>query len=142
MLKSSHPGAKMKQISKRYLDTLPKFISWVILCTCIEPSMFIINENSFHSFSIVISVQLLVHGYVNNRNIRIIFMFLKFIFIIVAYFLLQASNNKWLTVPNILTFGRLLVSPYIGYLVLCEEFLWALGLVFLAAVTDSVSVVL
>ena len=35
---------------------------------------------------------------------------------------------------------RLAISPYVGYLVICEQFSWALGLVFLAALTDSVKI--
>jgi len=44
-----------------------------------------------------------------------------------------------LTIPNVLTGLRLLAAPYIGYLVFCQDFHWALGLFTLAAITDSVS---
>ncbi|XP_057316706.1 probable cardiolipin synthase (CMP-forming) [Hydractinia symbiolongicarpus] len=50
----------------------------------------------------------------------------------------KANDAKYLTIPNALTMFRLLVSPYIGYLVLCEQFNWAFGLVFLAGLTDAV----
>jgi len=48
------------------------------------------------------------------------------------------EDSKWLTVPNLLTGFRLVISPYIGYLVLCEQFPLAFGLFCLAGVTDSV----
>ncbi|XP_047133095.1 probable cardiolipin synthase (CMP-forming) isoform X1 [Hydra vulgaris] len=46
-------------------------------------------------------------------------------------------NSKWLTIPNILTSMRLIVSPYIGYLILNEQFMLAFVLVFIAGLTDS-----
>lgn len=48
------------------------------------------------------------------------------------------KESKFLTIPNVLTGLRLLGAPYIGYLVFCQEFNWALGLFMAAAVTDSV----
>lgn len=42
------------------------------------------------------------------------------------------------TLPNILTFSRLLAAPVIGYLVLHDQHAWAVGLFAYAAVTDLV----
>lgn len=47
------------------------------------------------------------------------------------------KTSKWLTIPNCLTLFRMAVSPYLGYLVLTEEFSWALGLFILAGFTDA-----
>lgn len=49
-----------------------------------------------------------------------------------------AKESKFLTIPNVLTGLRMLAAPYIGYLVFCQDFDWALGLFMAAAVTDSV----
>jgi len=48
------------------------------------------------------------------------------------------KESKFLTIPNVLTGLRMLAAPYIGYLVFCQDFDWALGLFMAAAVTDSV----
>ena len=48
------------------------------------------------------------------------------------------QENIW-TIPNLLCLIRITASPYLGYLVLAEEYLWAFGLVAGAAVTDLVS---
>jgi hypothetical protein len=42
------------------------------------------------------------------------------------------------TLPNILTFSRLLAAPVVGYLVLHDQHAWAVGLFAYAAVTDLV----
>ncbi|KAJ3190159.1 hypothetical protein HDU85_000450 [Gaertneriomyces sp. JEL0708] len=42
------------------------------------------------------------------------------------------------TIPNALTTGRLILSPYIGYLIVQEEFTWALGTLVFAGLTDLV----
>ena len=42
------------------------------------------------------------------------------------------------TVPNILTFSRLIAAPIIGYLVLHDYHAWALGLFAYAGITDLV----
>ncbi len=42
------------------------------------------------------------------------------------------------TVPNILTFSRLLAAPLIGYLVLHDHHAWAVGLFAYAGITDLV----
>ena len=42
------------------------------------------------------------------------------------------------TVPNILTFSRLLAAPLIGYLVLHDHHSWAIGLFAYAGITDLV----
>ncbi|CEG84199.1 Putative Crd1/Cardiolipin synthase [Rhizopus microsporus] len=43
------------------------------------------------------------------------------------------------TIPNLLTFGRLLAAPYIGYLILERDYNMALGLFALAGFTDMVT---
>ena len=42
------------------------------------------------------------------------------------------------TIPNILTFSRLLAAPLIGYLVLYDYHVWAVGLFAYAGITDLV----
>ncbi len=42
------------------------------------------------------------------------------------------------TIPNFLTFSRLLAAPVVGYLVLHDQHVWAVGLFVYAAVTDLV----
>src|SRR5271154_484784 len=42
------------------------------------------------------------------------------------------------TIPNILTFSRLIAAPVIGYLVLHDYHAWAVGLFAYAAITDLV----
>ncbi len=42
------------------------------------------------------------------------------------------------TVPNVLTFSRLLAAPVIGYLVLHDYHAWAVGLFAYAGITDLV----
>lgn len=42
------------------------------------------------------------------------------------------------TVPNILTFSRLVAAPIVGYLVLHDYHAWALGLFAYAGITDLV----
>jgi cardiolipin synthase len=40
------------------------------------------------------------------------------------------------TIPNILTFSRLLATPVIGYLVLHDNYVWAAGLFAYAGISD------
>lgn len=42
------------------------------------------------------------------------------------------------TVPNLLTFSRLVAAPVVGYLVLHDQHAWAFGLFAYAGVTDLV----
>jgi len=42
------------------------------------------------------------------------------------------------TIPNILTFSRLIAAPVIGYLVLHDHHAWAVGLFAYAGITDLV----
>lgn len=42
------------------------------------------------------------------------------------------------TVPNFLTFSRLLAAPVVGYLVLHDQHVWALGLFAYAGITDLI----
>ena len=42
------------------------------------------------------------------------------------------------TLPNILTFSRLLAAPAVGYLILHDQHAWAVGLFAYAAITDFV----
>lgn len=42
------------------------------------------------------------------------------------------------TIPNILTFSRLIAAPVIGYLVLHDYHAWAVGLFAYAGITDLV----
>ena len=44
-----------------------------------------------------------------------------------------------LTVPNVLTFFRMLLAPYLGYLVLSESYTMACGVFIFAGFTDMVS---
>jgi cardiolipin synthase len=50
---------------------------------------------------------------------------------------LTAHENIY-TVPNILTFSRLIAAPVIGYLVLHDYHAWAVGLFAYAGITDLV----
>lgn len=50
----------------------------------------------------------------------------------------MATRENIYTIPNILTFSRLIVAPIIGYLVLHDYHAWAGGLFAYAAVTDLV----
>ena len=52
--------------------------------------------------------------------------------------LLQKENIN--TIPNILTLGRILCTPVIGYLVVADSFTWALGLFVCAGITDMVRI--
>eukprot|EP00455_Lapot_gusevi_P050577 TRINITY_DN7356_c0_g1_i2.p1 TRINITY_DN7356_c0_g1~~TRINITY_DN7356_c0_g1_i2.p1 ORF type:complete len:276 (+),score=22.93 TRINITY_DN7356_c0_g1_i2:60-887(+) len=47
----------------------------------------------------------------------------------------NVSNKIW-TIPNILTMGRMVASPYIGYLIVQGQYQVALGALFVAAFTD------
>ncbi|TPX69561.1 hypothetical protein SpCBS45565_g02276 [Spizellomyces sp. 'palustris'] len=42
------------------------------------------------------------------------------------------------TIPNALTVGRLVLSPVIGYLIVSEQFTWALGTLIVAGLSDLV----
>ena len=42
------------------------------------------------------------------------------------------------TLPNLLTFSRLIAAPAVGYLILHDAHAWAAGLFFYAGVTDLV----
>jgi cardiolipin synthase len=42
------------------------------------------------------------------------------------------------TIPNLLTFSRLIAAPVIGYLVLHDQHAWAVGLFAYAGITDLV----
>lgn len=42
------------------------------------------------------------------------------------------------TVPNFLTFSRLLAAPVVGYLVLHDQYVWALSLFAYAGITDLI----
>uniref|UniRef100_A0A1B6LKR0 cardiolipin synthase (CMP-forming) n=1 Tax=Graphocephala atropunctata TaxID=36148 RepID=A0A1B6LKR0_9HEMI len=44
-------------------------------------------------------------------------------------------ENVW-TVPNLLCVSRIAAAPYLGYLILEQDFHWALGLLTVAAITD------
>lgn len=54
----------------------------------------------------------------------------------------QKINNEKteniLTVPNIITVFRIAATPYLGYLVLSEQFSWATGLFLVAGISDVV----
>ena len=50
----------------------------------------------------------------------------------------SSQENIW-TIPNVLSFSRILLSPLLGYQVLCEQYLLAFGLLSIAAVSDVVS---
>ena len=54
----------------------------------------------------------------------------------IFFFLFQKENIK--TIPNMLTLGRILSTPLIGYLVVHQSFTWALGLFVCAGITDMV----
>ena len=47
-------------------------------------------------------------------------------------------HEKILTVPNALTMARILGSPYIGYLIVQQEYSWALAGCVLFGLTDAV----
>jgi cardiolipin synthase len=49
------------------------------------------------------------------------------------------THENIYTIPNILTFSRLLASPYIGYLIVNEKYPLALGIFAVAGITDMVS---
>lgn len=42
------------------------------------------------------------------------------------------------TIPNMLTVGRLIAAPYVGYLIVNHEYPLALGVFVLAGLTDMV----
>lgn len=42
------------------------------------------------------------------------------------------------TIPNMLTVGRLIAAPYVGYLIVQHEYPLALGVFVLAGLTDMV----
>ncbi|KAG2181761.1 hypothetical protein INT44_008576 [Umbelopsis vinacea] len=46
------------------------------------------------------------------------------------------THENIYTIPNILTFARLLASPYVGYLILNEKYPLALGIFAVAGITD------
>jgi hypothetical protein len=48
------------------------------------------------------------------------------------------SHENIYTIPNILTFSRLIAAPVIGYLVLHDYHAWAVGLFAYAGITDLV----
>lgn len=48
------------------------------------------------------------------------------------------THENIYTVPNVLTFSRLLAAPVIGYLVLHDHHAWAVGLFAYAGITDLV----
>ncbi|MCJ1251994.1 hypothetical protein MMC30_009232 [Trapelia coarctata] len=52
--------------------------------------------------------------------------------------LLSLPHENIYTLPNILTFSRLLAAPLIGYLVLHDSHAWAIGLFAYAGITDLV----
>lgn len=49
------------------------------------------------------------------------------------------THENIYTIPNILTFSRLLASPYIGYLIVQGSYPLALGIFAVAGITDMVS---
>ncbi|KND04369.1 cardiolipin synthase [Spizellomyces punctatus DAOM BR117] len=49
-----------------------------------------------------------------------------------------SSKENIYTIPNALTVGRLVLSPVIGYLIVSEQFTWALGTLFVAGLSDLV----
>jgi cardiolipin synthase len=49
------------------------------------------------------------------------------------------THENIYTIPNILTFSRLLASPYIGYLIVQGRYPLALGIFAVAGITDMVS---
>ena len=51
---------------------------------------------------------------------------------------LPLQENIW-TFPNVLSLSRILLSPVLGYQVLCERYLLAFSLLGIAAVSDVVS---
>lgn len=48
------------------------------------------------------------------------------------------KRDIW-TIPNALSFTRLSVTPYIGYLILHDQYDWALGISVTCGLTDLVS---
>lgn len=48
------------------------------------------------------------------------------------------KTENILTVPNIITVCRIAATPYLGYLVLTEQFSWATGLFLVAGISDVV----
>jgi len=44
-----------------------------------------------------------------------------------------------LTIPNLLCISRIVVSPFLGYLILQSDFLMALGVFVFAGISDLVS---
>ena len=48
-----------------------------------------------------------------------------------------SSHEDIYTLPNILTFSRLAAAPFVGYFVLHDQHLWALGLFAYAGITDA-----
>lgn len=50
----------------------------------------------------------------------------------------QTKHENIYTIPNFLTFSRLLAAPLIGYLVLHDQHVWAVGLFVYAGVTDLI----
>lgn len=51
---------------------------------------------------------------------------------------LNTPHENIYTIPNLLTFSRLLAAPVIGYLVLHDQHAWAVGLFAYAAITDLI----
>ena len=49
-----------------------------------------------------------------------------------------ASQENIFTVPNVLSLGRIVLSPALGYFVLCENYKLALAFFVLAGVSDMV----
>ncbi|KAL1925723.1 uncharacterized protein VTP21DRAFT_606 [Calcarisporiella thermophila] len=50
---------------------------------------------------------------------------------------IPAHENIY-TIPNLLTFSRLVASPFLGYLIIIEQYKYALALMGIAAITDLV----
>lgn len=51
---------------------------------------------------------------------------------------LNTPRENIYTLPNFLTFSRLLAAPVIGYLVLHDQHAWAVGLLAYAGITDLI----
>lgn len=63
---------------------------------------------------------------------------------IVINFLLMVfffQKDKVYTIPNVLCVTRIVMSPYLGYVILQDNYSLALGLMVFAGVTDLVSAI-
>lgn len=49
---------------------------------------------------------------------------------------LPTAHENIYTIPNILTFSRLIAAPFVGYTILHDHHAWALGLFAYAGITD------